>query len=153
MANIPLWLRGRDIAEGGVFSITLQAVNALTGVLTPSGSAVSMIGNWDDIGIDSTPEVEEISSADATRQNDVILKERTEFTITEILKRKGTNILAAANVSGDYFYVALARGGQAWGFYGLRGAYNESIGKGKSTGRWTLTMVDPATLNPVYVSS
>ncbi len=151
MAAIPLWLRGRDIADGGVFTITLQTVNPLTGALTPSGSAVSLIGNWDDIAIDSTPEVEEISSADASRQNDVILKERTEFTITEILKKAGVNILAAANATGDYFYIALARGQQAWGFYGLRGAYSESIGKGKSTGRGTFTMIDPATQNPIYV--
>lgn len=150
MATIPLWLRGRDIPGGGTFTITPQSVNASTGVLSNAASATSMVGHWDDVAIDSTPETEEISSADATRQNDVILKERTEITITEILKRAGTNILAAAFTGYDYFYVTLTRGGQTWGFYGLRGAYNESISKGKSTGRGVFTMVDPATGNPTY---
>lgn len=148
MATVPVWLRGRDIG-GGTFSITPLTV-ASNGALSAATSASSMLGNWEDVSIDSNPEEEEISSADATRQHNELLKDATDITISEILKRNGTNILAGLFASYNVFLVTLVRGGQTWAFYGLRGTYSEQISKGKSLGRATFRMIDPGAANPTY---
>lgn len=145
MAQVPLWAIGRHVT---VCSLTPQTVGA-DGTLS-DGASTSLVGSLDGVEFSSNPEVEEISPITTTRANDVLVKDRTEITLVEILKHTGTNILAAAVTSATYFKVIITRGAQTWTFYGLRGAYSESLQRGKSTASLTLTMVDPNTTNPAY---
>lgn len=147
MSAVPVWLRGRDLA-GGTLAIYSVAV-AANGTIT-DGASASLLGHWEEIRIEGDTEKEEISSSDATRQHNEILKNMTKVTITEILKRNGTNILAAWSIANDVGKFVVARGAQSWTFYGARGSYNETLNKGKSTGVLTLEMIDPGAVNPAY---
>lgn len=145
MTAIPVWLLGQHVSA---CAITPQSV-AANGTLS-AGAASSLVGSLDGIELDSTPELEEISPITTSRLNNVVVKSGTRITLTEILKSNGTNILPAAAVAADYFYVAITRGGQSWAFYGARGTYTESIQRGKSVASLTLEMVDIGSANPTY---
>lgn len=144
---IPLWFT----TSQGPFAIVLTplSVNLSTGALTP-GTPVTLTADVDQIRLRSTPRKREISGLAATRENDVITKERTEVTLAEILKFAGTNKLAAQVMAGKYFQLDITRGAQAWSFQGIRGDYDEDLVDDKSLANLTLTMIDPGTTNPTY---
>lgn len=146
MPSVPTWLTGRHVTT---CSITPQTV-AANGTLT-AGTSSSLVGTLDEITLDSTPELEEISPMDTLFQNNVILKNATRITLTQILKSNGTNLLTAAANAADVFAVVITRGGQTWTFYGTRGAYSEGLRRGRSTCSLTLEMIDITTANPTYV--
>lgn len=155
MALIPQWVTGRSVS---VFSITPQVV-AADGTLS-DGTVASLVGLWETIGLESNPETEEISAADAARQSTVILKENYSITATLIL-RKGVasgavNPLRSAIVASDVFKIILTHvsnvgatpGTATWTFYGVRGPYRENFAKGKTAVDVTWTMADPGATNP-----
>lgn len=145
MTAIPVWLTGRHVTACALIPQTVAANGTLS-----AGASSSLVGSLDGIEIDSTPEEEEISPMTTTRRNPVNIKEGTRFTVTEILKSNGTNLLAAAATAADYFQITLTRGGQSWSAYVKRGAYTESLQRGKSTASLTLETVDISGTNPTY---
>ena len=134
MAAIPEWLRGRNVT---VFSLVPQT-DAANGTLTP-GTSTSLTGVWEEIDIEVEVETEEISPADATRQNHMVIKDNYRFRCTGILKRSSANQPAAILAANDIFQMNCTRGGQAWSGYFVRGRYSESLRKGRST--WSVELL------------
>lgn len=127
---VPVWLLGKHVT-----AFTLVPQTNTNGTLS-AGSSTNIAGTWDEIDITSEPETEEISSADASRQNHVVLKNNTRFRCTGLLKYNGVNQPAAILSANDYFQMNVTRGGQTWTGYFIRGNYTEAIRKGRST--WTV---------------
>jgi hypothetical protein len=161
VAKVPPWLRGVDLGPYNPDStpqdiqITLLDV-ASDGTLTPASSS-SLIGEWDEIDIKMMIENENIRSADSYNANYVELGEDDQFDITEILKHTGVNILAASMEGGtsQYALIDVARGDQAWQFYGIMTDYTEGLRHGKMVGRITCKHIDPGYdgayfANPTY---
>ena len=134
MAAIPEWLRGRNVT---VFSLVPQT-DAANGTLTP-GTSTSLTGVWEEIDIEVEVETEEISPADANRQNHMIIKDNYRFRCTGILKRSSANQPAAILAANDIFQMNCTRGGQVWSGYFVRGRYSESLRKGRST--WSVELL------------
>lgn len=134
MAAVPEWLRGRNVT---VFNLIPQT-DAANGTLTP-GTTTSLAGTWQEIDIDSEAETEEISPADATRQNHMLIKDNYRFRCTGIIKRSSTNQPAAVLSANDYFQMNCTRGGQSWSGYFVKSRYSERIRKGAST--WEVELI------------
>lgn len=145
MPSIPVWLTGRHVTQ---VTITPQTVGA-DGTLT-AGTTVSLVGTLDEVTLDSAPELEEISPMDTVRQNMVLLKDGVRVTFMQLLKKNGTNLLAAAANTADVFQYVVTRGAQTYTGYGHRGAYNESMRRGRSTSSLTFEPIDIGTSNPTY---
>lgn len=145
MTGIPVWILGRHLTTA---SLTQQLI-ASDGTFTP-GSSWSLLGQLDEIDVETTNELENITPMDVRQNNYVPVSTESTFTLTEILKSNGVNILANAAVAGDYWYVVLTRGGQSWGFYGVVESYNEGLRRRKTTGRLVLKMLNPGIANPAY---
>jgi hypothetical protein len=139
MPGVPPYMRGRDVTA---FTLVPQTV-AADGTFT-AGTSKSLAGTWEEVDIDIEPITEEISSADAVRSNNMILKEQIRIRCTQILKRSGAtaNELAALMASADYFLLTLTRGPNTWAVYVLRAGYSESIRAGKSVATATFIAVD-----------
>lgn len=144
MAQIPAWL----VRE---FSATITPLAAASdGTLTP-GSTASLVGQLDSMEVTGNKETENISPMDSYPKNYVPVEIETTFVVTEILKRNGINILAAAYYGpDDYAEFVCARGGQTYDFIGLMNNYTEPLKKGKNTGQLTIQMVAIASGNPTY---
>lgn len=145
MTAIPAWLIGVNATTVNIIGQTIAA----NGTLTP-GATTSLVGQLDEIEIDITNETENITPMDVRQNNYVIVGEDATITLTEILKRSGTNILAALSSSYDVAQFNLTRGAQSWSFYGTIGGYNEGLRRGKSVGRMPLKIVNIAGANPAY---
>jgi hypothetical protein len=147
MPQIPVWLT----ASTGPFSvvITPQTV-ASDGTLTDTTPVATMTASLDDVSFDYTAETEDIRALTAIRKNPVIVGRGTNMVVGEILKKSGSNLLAAAAVAGDYFKIAFTRGAQAWTGYFLLTAYSEKPTRGKSPATGTFESVDSGATNPAY---
>lgn len=142
MAAIPVWLRGRNVTT---FTLVPQTV-AANGTLTP-GFSESLAGVWEEIDITVDTQTEEISPADATRQNNVVIKDGYTFRCTGILKANGANQPAAILAANDVFQMNVTRGGQAWSGYFVRSNYRETIRAGRSTWEVTLLFTDTGAIS------
>ncbi len=148
MVAIPLWLKGANV--GCV--MTPQNVDT-AGTLTDTTPVATLTGTLERVSWRSLPKKQEISHMGAAREHDVILKERTEFTLSEILKPTA-NLIEAAFASAAVFKLVMTRGTtRSFTFYGVRGDYEEGLEEGKSLGVGTLTMVDPGQANPTITGS
>lgn len=147
MPSVPTWLTGKHVSS---CSITPQSV-ASDGTLS-DGTLASLTGTLDEITLESSPELEEISPMDTTRNNNVLIKDSFRVTLVQILKSGSANILAAAVTGSSVFKIIITRGIHTWTFYGQRSAYTESIRRGRSTASATFEMVDPGQANPAYTA-
>lgn len=148
MPAVPTWFT----ASGGYpFTVSITRVTRGADGTLSSQASNSLLGQLDSVTLSSENTQENISAMDSRRGNNVILESATTFTLEEILKGNGTNILANVAYSFDYALISVTRGGQSYSFYGVIGSYSESLRKGKSMGTLTVTMVDPASGNPTYV--
>lgn len=133
---------------------TLVTITPLTednaGVLTP-GSATSLLGKCESFELFSRPRLSEISSMDSQFENDVIVKERFEANITELVRLAGSD-LAALWVTGDYFLLAAVCGAKKWLFYGTRGDGTFSHTTDRVNTRVVLRQMDVGIANPTYVA-
>lgn len=149
MAVIPLWLTG----PGGPLTVVITPQTVTAGTLADTTPVQTITADLDTngINIETSPVLENIATMNRQFSNNVIIENSTRITFREILKSAGTNKLALTTSAFDYFKCAVTRGAQVWTFWGVRGAYNESLNKGKSTGDFTVEMVDTASANPTYV--
>jgi len=161
MPNLNPWAVGRHAT---VINFIGQAV-AADGTLT-TGTAVgginatqSVLTKWDEIDIDSDPESEEISSADATRQHTVILKEAFRVRVQTILRKArvvgeastaAVNPLAFLFGNFDYFLAVVTSGGETFQGYVCRGRFSRQHRKGRQIDVGSFEPADPNTANPVY---
>lgn len=127
MSTIPIWLKGRGVTT---FSLTAQTADS-AGVLSDSGSAIPLVGMWDDIDIEDAVETEEISASDAISQNVVVLKDAWSMRCTILLNSGATQPLTTLLGAHDYFKMILTRGGNTWTGYMVRTGYSEAIRKGR----------------------
>jgi hypothetical protein len=149
MPSIPLWLT----AVNGPFAVVLtpQTVNASTGALTDgTPSTLTSVIAEAGVEIDHSPELRDIRGATSLRANNVIVGVSTRITLNLLLKSAGTNDVATAIQSSDYYKCVITRGAQAWTFYGVRAGYTESISRDAGTATLTLEMIDPGQANPSY---
>lgn len=143
---LPVWFT----AGNGPFSVTITPqTEAADGTLTP-GTTKTLTGSIDDVEFDSNPTLENIKPISTRRANYVNIEEDNSFTLVEILKGNGENILAALASTADVFVIAVTRGAQAFSFTGRRGQYNEGLKNGKSVGRLQVRQVDTGVANPSY---
>jgi len=146
MAQISLWLRGRDLTA---ITVTPQSVDS-SGNLS-AGSTSSLYGHVNITDFRSDPAKENISPVTSPFANMMVVEENCTIEIEEILNMNSVNILAAMASSGDYFFVALTRGQQSYGFYSSRGAYSEGVNsKGKNVCRMVFEQIDIGAPNPTY---
>lgn len=142
MVAIPVWLIGQHITT---LNIIPQAV-AADGTLS-DGATSSLVGCIDEISPSLDVEEEEISPMTATTGNMVTTLNMPRLILVEVLRKNGVNILAAAAAGSDYFKIVFVRGSQTWTGYFKRGAYQEGIRRGKSSGTLNL---QPCGINVGY---
>lgn len=158
MAAIPVWLRGRDVTTATFTGQTVAADGALADA---TGAGIqNLLTAWEEIDVESNPSLEEISAADSSRQHNVIVQENNRIRFSGLVRKdkgagQGVNDKAhqMAYLFGtyDYLKVVITRGTIAaedtWTFTGCRGAFRESIRKGRSTWDAVLEMADPGAAN------
>lgn len=145
MPTIPVWAIGQQVA------ITLTPQTVASGGALTDGTPVTLTGHIREGSLETSTDLEEISPMDALRRNMVPTTVGTRVTLTELLVKNGTNLIAAAAAVGSYFKVVITRGAQAFTFYGVLAGYREQYQRGALTGELTLEMIDPGTANPAYV--
>ncbi len=157
MSVIPPWLRGRDVTGFIATGATAGSDGTVTDATVAGIQTIS--GKWDEIELDNQPTTEEISAADSTRLNEVIIQDGTTVRCTQIMQRakgsgEGTNDVAnpfaSLCVAYDYIKIVFIRGGKTWTGYFLRKGYNERVVRGKSTATFTGGFVDIGGTNPTY---
>lgn len=146
MTAIPVWLT----SGSGPFSVTLTPQTRASDGTLSDGTLVTLTGTLDDIEFENNPKNENIKPMSTRRANYVPVEDDPSWTLVELLKSNGTNLLATANYTADYFKLVVTRGGQAYTHYGVRGPYSESIKNGKSVARLVLQPVDIGSANPAY---
>ena len=146
-AAIPLWF----VASQGPYtvSITPQTVNTSTGALS-DGTVATLTTEVEDVNIEGVNDLREISPSTTVRMNHVIVKKGTRVSISEIIKKVGTNKLAAQFYAADYFKVIVVRGAQTFTLYGIAAGYQETIQNDKTLGVFSMEMIDTGETNPVY---
>lgn len=132
-----------------IFTVRPQAVSA-AGVLSDTGSAISLWGVRRGLGLQTSVEKTEINSASRTQQNEVILSQGRSMNIDIWLVNNASdpNPLETLIESYDYFKVEWTTGTvtgsiEANAFYGLRG--NKSLtleGRGEHIATLELGPVD-----------
>jgi hypothetical protein len=128
--QVPKPQKGPDLT---IFTLTGQAVSG-AGVLTDSGSAISLWGVRRGIGLETTPSKTGINSASRNVANEIIMETGRSLRI-EIFKVNNTtdpNPIETLIESFDYikasWTVGTATGSiEAMVFYGLRGAVAENL--------------------------
>ena len=155
MADRPTWLIGRNMS-----TVTITGVTAGTdGTLTDAtGTGVQdIVTKFEEITFNSEPITEEISAASSDKAHTVILQEANSATVRCILqtaRRTGESTNnqpdALSHLAATYSILKLtfARSGRTYTLYGCRGAYSETIAKGRSTATLTLLPLDPGQTNP-----
>lgn len=161
MATIPLWLIGRDVA---VATLTVQSVNASTGVLTDATgnndvaalhNTSTGIGLLDEISVSYHRRTENISAINRVNAHHYPTVIATEITLTEILRAGHLTattpyskcLLGNAWHAGAsaYVKVVVTRALRTWTLYGVMESYEERLVRGKNVARLTIRMVDSAT--------
>jgi len=144
MTALPPWLT----TGNGPFACTLTPQTVASDGTLSDGTLVTLTGTLDDIEFNNNPERENIKPMSTKRPNYVPISDDPSWTLVEILKSNGVNLLRNANYNSDYFKLVVTSGAQAATFYGLRGPYTEQIRNGKSTARLRLLPVDIGGPNP-----
>lgn len=159
MPAVPVWLQGTGVTVATLTGQVVAADGTLTDAVTTG--IQPLVLKWDSIELENSPELEEISAADTTRANNVIIKESTRMRFSCIMQKAipagaGANdkALPLQHMALTYSYIkmVLTRGGVAaedtWTFYGCRGAFSETLSKGKCIQTLSLEMMDPGVANP-----
>jgi hypothetical protein len=120
------------------------------GVLTPV-SAISFVGKCEWFELSSRPRISEISAMDSVFENDVVVKERFEARITELVRIAGSD-LASLWTAGDYFLLTAIVGSKKWVFYGTRGELNARHNNERITYDATIRQMDVGIANPTYIA-
>lgn len=147
MAQIPVWLRGRDWAACTCYGCLVAA----DGTLSVQG-AVPTIVQARSIRERSTPVKDENSATAATRTHHDLIQEDFHVDLEVQLGRNGVNPLAALTDTYDIIKIVSTQGKERWTFYGSRGDFETGVaGKMPSgnTERMTLDNVDIGETNPV----
>ncbi len=147
MAAITPWLT----TGNGPFAVTLTPQTVAADGTLSDGTLVTLTGTVDDIEFNNDPTNENIKPMSTLRANYVNTSDDPSWTLVEILKSNGVNLLPAANYASDVFKLVVTRGAQVATYYGRRGPYGERIQNGKSTARLTLQPVDIGSANPAIV--
>lgn len=134
MSSIPTWLVGTAVTAIAITPLTV----ASDGTLTP-GTAASLTGHLDEIGLEQANDLENIVPMDVRENNEVITGSGTQLTLVEILASANGNILAGVADAYDYVQASFSRGGKAYtGTFVVKG-YGEEIRRGKSVGTLRLS--------------
>jgi len=143
---LPVWLVGRHVTACAIHcGVTVAANGNIT-----DGGATTIYGHLAEVQIESANELENISEMAQRRKNHVIIESGTTFTLTELLKSNGTNILASAAFASDVVKITLTRGAQDFTFYGMIESYTETMPKGSGRGVMRVAMIDNGAANPAY---
>lgn len=148
MADLPMWAIGKHYTS---VILTPLTVNTTSGALTEvTASNVSLFGHLDEINLNITSNVENISPINNDVENNVILETALTYDLTEFEKSVGTNLLASAffatisSVPVVYWKFQLARGAQTFTGYGVMTDYStKSAGKGSIKGSAKLRTFEP----------
>ena len=147
MAQIPVWLRGRDWAALTCYGQSVAADGTLS-----DGPAVPVIVYARSIRERSTPIKDENSATASLRAHHDVIQEDFHIDIECQLGRNGVNVLAALVYAYDIVKIVSTQGRERWTFYGSRGDFETGVaGKLPSgnTERVSLDQVDIGDVNPV----
>ena len=161
MAQVPIWLRGRNLTSVLITFFVADASGNLSAYTGVTGNQVNSVSGYvDAVRFRSTPAQEMIQSVDQGNANYEILYEDFTMELTEILTAEtsfrqpvlpsgyafnNTFVFSGAAPQGnvtigfDFWELIFARGGQAWGMVGKRGEYEDGVTAfGKNVVRQTL---------------
>lgn len=157
MAAVPPWLRGRSVSGIVITGMTAGTDGTLTDATGTGIQTLTTI--WEEIDFESNPILEEISSSNASRSNNVLIQENNRVRVSIPMEsglRSGAGANDLANPLGimaanyDYLKLVFVRGGKTYTFLGLRESYRENLRKGKNVHELTLAMIDPGAANPTF---
>lgn len=148
MPQIPRWLTG----AGGTITVTLvrQTVAADGTLADDAAGSQVLTGDVDSVDVMSDPGMERIDAMTSGEQNNVGIDDGFGYTLVEILKDDGVNLLAAAVMAGTHFKIVFVRGEQTWTGWGRRGRYDEGVRRGKSVATLNIVPVAVGAANPTY---
>lgn len=148
MAAIPPWAIGRHITS---VLFTPQSVNTTDGTLTDTTPTRQFFGVLQDVDLEMSVEVENISAMDRPYKNMVPIEQISTIKLTELEKYGGTCLAAVMATTSSYWKYVLTRGAQSFTGYGVLTNYHMSATKPKVTAQLELQPIDPGgTLQLVY---
>lgn len=157
---IPLELRGIDIS---LVQLTLQTINATTGVLADSTTIATITAVLAAGAVDPRMEHEEISAITSTRKNNVPLQADFDIMLRELLQRQasalpstGPILPKVASLSLDptastIWRIQITRGNNSWQGYGSFAGLSEGpYGRGANFAEARFVCVDNGSSSLTY---
>lgn len=146
MAATQPFLLGRHLTSVVVKGLTRAADGTLAVAVSKTVSALTT-----ELDFQADPTHEDIGPVNVTGANNVITTDDSTLNLSVLLLASGENPLASLYGSYDYFECIWTRGGQAYDYLCVRGAFGDTINsRGANFQRMTFRRIDTGTANPVY---
>lgn len=149
-ASLTPWAIGKHLYQ---LLLTPQSISTV-GALTNTTPTREFFGHLQEVELDLSYELENISPMDRPVTNMVPIELNSVVRFTELEKYSGTNLAAAAAFGFSYFKYSIIRGAQTFIGFGALQSYKMTGTKNRITAQMELAMIDvnetSGTFYPVY---